>query len=70
MTKSCATCEWFDGTNQCHKNPPPWIKVQPTDWCGGYMQSEKESRRKIAELEDRRREIQQKKRDRAPTGKE
>jgi len=70
MTRSCATCEWFDELGQCHKNPPPWVKVKPTDWCGGYTQSGKESQRKNAELEERRRQIQQKKRDRAPTGRE
>ena len=50
--RTCATCEWFDGSVKCHLNPPPWISVSSKDWCGHYQRSEAETQRKSAELHE------------------
>jgi hypothetical protein len=61
MTKSCASCEFSQAVKdalECRRRAPPaipfftdtsgsanWPRVQPTDWCGDYVELADKRRR-------------------------
>lgn len=49
MSDHCGTCSHFWSENltepvgNCHRYPPPYPRVIPTDWCGEYATTDRQA---------------------------